>query len=469
MTSLRCLAAASRSPFSHHAVVRPGLDAIAAKCKASAAARSYSTDSPETIKGEPERPEDEAHEKTATAQAAATPRTKFDSWLETLKTLESTKDYSKFSQPQQFASHEDGIIKRVFSRTTKDRAKETAPAPTFDSNMFRKLMQHVVHPVVVVSSLQLPRMPLRVTRKYYLPANNGKEDAASPRDIEAEEAAKQRYIDNLDVLDPTVPDSLKPVPRAMTVGSFTSLGVEPVPRVIFNVNLPSKTWNAIKSSRRFNVHVLADNPHGARLAQHYSRGHSKIGHVPNGPANLLKIKYFNRLIRGIMVHGANTWKDEWNMWRQRKSRSPDMNVRTPLSRKAIPRFESDGVLYTLRCVVKSLENTLAAGQYGHGLIKLDETTGIVIGTVQDVVYGALDKEATPEEEGTPKIHSGLSYSARKFLQRGQPIDMFAHKRKPRHESKDTKESPLTPEEEFFKLVDDDNPDNLDTRPIFYSE
>lgn len=146
-----------------------------------------------------------------------------------------------------------------------------------------------------------------------------------------------------------------------------------------------------------------------------------------------------------------------------------MNVRTPLSRKAIPRFESDGVLYTLRCVVKSLENTLAAGQYGHGLIKLDETTGIVIGTVQDVVYGALDKEGTPEEEGTPKIHSGLSYSARKFLQRGQPIDMFAHKRKPRHESKDTKESPLTPEEEFFKLVDDDNPDNLDTRPIFYSE
>ncbi|KAI4595056.1 hypothetical protein KJ359_007309 [Pestalotiopsis sp. 9143b] len=402
--------------------------------------------------------------------------------------------------------------------------------------MFRKLMQHVVHPVVVVSSLQLPPMPLQVTRKYYLPANNGKEAAAGgqdldfesngaqqnikaeedldfeshfktrhtdghqrdvkaekgakqqdgkvdkaarqknhqpsargPRDIEAEEAAKQQYIDNLDVLDPTVPDSLKPVPRAMTVGSFTSLGVEPVPRVIFNVNLPSKTWNAIKSSRRFNIHVLADNTHGARLAQHYSRGRSRIGHVPNGPANLLRIKYFDRLIRGIMVHGANTWKDEWNMWRQRKSRSPDMNVWAPLSRKAIPRFESDGVLYTLRCVVKSSENTFAVGQYGHGLIKLDETTGIVIGTVQDVVYGALDKETTPEKEGSPEVRGGLTYSARQFLQRGQPIDMFAHKRKSRHEPKDTKETPLMPEEEFFKWFDDENPDNLDTRPIFYSE
>lgn len=329
-------------------------------------------------------------------------------------------------------------------------------------------MQHVVHPVVVVSSLQLPRMPLQVTRKNYLPANNGKEDAANPQDIEAEEAANQQYIDNLDVLDPTVPDWLKPVPRAMTVSSFTSLGVEPVPRVIFNVNLPSKTWDAIKSSRRFNVHVLADNTHGVRLAQHYSRGHSRIGHFPNGPANLLKSKYFDKLIRGLVVHGPNTWKYEWNLWRHRKSRSPHMNVWAPVSKRAIPRFESDGVLYTLRCIVKSSENTFAPGQYGHGLIKLDKTTGIVIGTVQDVVYGALDKEATPEEEGTPETHSGLSYSARKYLQRGQPI-MFAHKQEPMHESKDTKESPLAPEEESFKLVDDDNPDNLDTRPIFYSE
>lgn len=64
-------------------------------------------------------------------------------------------------------------------------------------------------------------------------------------------------------------------PRAMTMSSFTSLTLKPVPVVTFNVATPSRTLDAITSSRCFNIHVLSGDANGAAVADHFTRGNVK--------------------------------------------------------------------------------------------------------------------------------------------------------------------------------------------------
>ncbi|KAF4466675.1 molecular chaperone [Fusarium albosuccineum] len=61
-------------------------------------------------------------------------------------------------------------------------------------------------------------------------------------------------------------------PRAMTMSSFTSLTLTPTPLVTFNIATPSRTLDAIRASGGFNVHVLAGDERGARVANHFTRG-----------------------------------------------------------------------------------------------------------------------------------------------------------------------------------------------------
>ncbi|KAG6012154.1 hypothetical protein E4U43_007912 [Claviceps pusilla] len=64
------------------------------------------------------------------------------------------------------------------------------------------------------------------------------------------------------------------VPRAMTMSSFTSLTLWPMPLVSFNIATPSRTLDAIMASREFNIHVLAGDASGAAVADHFTRGNT---------------------------------------------------------------------------------------------------------------------------------------------------------------------------------------------------
>ncbi|KAL4412484.1 flavin reductase like domain-containing protein [Colletotrichum abscissum] len=67
-------------------------------------------------------------------------------------------------------------------------------------------------------------------------------------------------------------------PRGMTMSSFVSLSMEPVPLVTFNVRTPSRTLDAIRESGGvFNVHVLAEGGEGARVADLFTRGNAGAG------------------------------------------------------------------------------------------------------------------------------------------------------------------------------------------------
>ena len=61
----------------------------------------------------------------------------------------------------------------------------------------------------------------------------------------------------------------------MTVSSFTTVTLNPVPIVSFNIRLPSTTYQAIKKRGRFKIHVLAADERGAFVADLFTRGDAK--------------------------------------------------------------------------------------------------------------------------------------------------------------------------------------------------
>ncbi|TKA78978.1 hypothetical protein B0A55_02556 [Friedmanniomyces simplex] len=63
--------------------------------------------------------------------------------------------------------------------------------------------------------------------------------------------------------------------RGVTVSSFTTLTLDPVPVVTFNLKVPSGTWDAIAASERLCVHILASTPEAAALAHLFSVPHAR--------------------------------------------------------------------------------------------------------------------------------------------------------------------------------------------------
>lgn len=69
--------------------------------------------------------------------------------------------------------------------------------------------------------------------------------------------------------------------RGMTVSSFSTVTLHPEPVVSFNVKRPSETLNALLSSGRFLVHLLAPARPTADLARDFSRGNNNLS-IVNG-------------------------------------------------------------------------------------------------------------------------------------------------------------------------------------------
>ncbi|EAW24864.1 flavin reductase family protein [Aspergillus fischeri NRRL 181] len=64
--------------------------------------------------------------------------------------------------------------------------------------------------------------------------------------------------------------------RGMTVSSFNTVTLHPLPVISFNVRRPSETLTALQSSGRFLVHLLAPTPATAALARDFSRGNHNL-------------------------------------------------------------------------------------------------------------------------------------------------------------------------------------------------
>ncbi|KAI9777944.1 MAG: hypothetical protein M1839_008479 [Geoglossum umbratile] len=73
-------------------------------------------------------------------------------------------------------------------------------------------------------------------------------------------------------LPPTKSDHTYSSCRGMTVSSFTTVALSPVPTVCFNIRAPSSTLAAIQKSGHFLVHILDASPHGVKVADAFTRG-----------------------------------------------------------------------------------------------------------------------------------------------------------------------------------------------------
>lgn len=181
----------------------------------------------------------------------------------------------------------------------------------------------------------------------------------------------------------------------MTVSSFSSVAITPRRLVSFSIQRPSRCYDAIRRSGRFNIHVLRSNLEAARLAKYFSEprrllpGETDVGF---SPLDLYKHT------------GASTvggWERTWDAMRGSRA-VPDSPGRTqqPMGNPGcVPLLLSDGVLFTLRCVVAQ------SGTAGSGHIHLDQTT-ILIGEVLDCQLGD-DDVYHPKE--TALTHASQNY------------------------------------------------------------
>ncbi|KAK4553461.1 hypothetical protein LTR86_009518 [Recurvomyces mirabilis] len=61
--------------------------------------------------------------------------------------------------------------------------------------------------------------------------------------------------------------------RGVTVSSFTTVTIQPVPVVSFNLKLPSRTWDAVERSGRLCIHVMAATPEAAAITHVFTQKH----------------------------------------------------------------------------------------------------------------------------------------------------------------------------------------------------
>ncbi|TDZ31852.1 Uncharacterized protein C8035_v001328 [Colletotrichum spinosum] len=146
-------------------------------------------------------------------------------------------------------------------------------------------------------------------------------------------------------------------PRGMTMSSFVSLSMDPVPLVTFNVRTPSRTLSAIQDAHgAFNIHVLAEGEQGARVAEWFTRGN--LG---------------GEVFRGL-PEGIEAVEEDGEA----------------------PVLEGRGVLFVLKCRV-----------LGEGVVRVRDHV-VVVGEVRGVVKG--------EGEGF-----GLVYADRRYRMLGQVL------------------------------------------------
>ncbi|KAK3947019.1 flavin reductase like domain-containing protein [Pseudoneurospora amorphoporcata] len=192
----------------------------------------------------------------------------------------------------------------------------------------------------------------------------------------------------------------KPTMRGMTMSSLTCLGLSPSPIVSFNITHPSRTLDALRASRRFNIHLLTDDIAGAAIADWMTRGNSE------GP---------ERVFKGLESE-----------CRCVVANHEDLDMRRDDGEA--PLLDGDGVLYIMRCRV--LEEPM------EGFIPVRDHV-IVLGEVEEIVEGLGVRRGTEEGEEVNSLDPvnldnsegrdidpyqfGLVYADRRYRQLGNCI------------------------------------------------
>jgi hypothetical protein len=263
-------------------------------------------------------------------------------------------------------------------------------------------MRQIPHPVVIVTTIDVPHVVASgglEARRLVVPdhwTHADRAEAQSRNDSDAK---------------------LQPIPRAMTVSSFTSLSLLPVPRVVFNITQPSRTYSAIVSSCAFNIHVLSGDEHGARLADLFTRGqgHPETHRITSDSSQkgLGILAHLGEY--GVQVHGQGQWNEEW----EKKLNIPDSHT----TEFTAPLLRGRGILHVLKCRLgisqlphSDLKGYSRQGQVAHSAQNSDIPENHPIGAA--IMVGEVHDIASEDKAGT---QFALSYADRSYRHAGMPI------------------------------------------------
>ncbi|KAK7994030.1 hypothetical protein PG989_007411 [Apiospora arundinis] len=248
---------------------------------------------------------------------------------------------------------------------------------------FKKLMRHVPRPAVVVTSVHYPQI-----REGKLEQANGSQSG--------QDGASSAVTG--------------PIPRAMTVSSFSSVTLDPKPTITFSITKPSRTYDAIANSRRFNIHVLRDDENGARLAHHFTQGNAPSSGASH---NLFSFDKFPELnVR--LESGRKDWEQSWqNMLADDPGTASLSTPKGTIS--GVPCLQGDAVLYVLRCIVAPKPD----GANGGGLINVGGSA-IIVGEIEDFVHTNGAPEAGPTTP--PHDAMSLTYAHQEYRRMGKKLD-----------------------------------------------
>lgn len=166
--------------------------------------------------------------------------------------------------------------------------------------------------------------------------------------------------------------------RGMTVSSFNTVTLDPVPIVSFNIRIPSSTYEAIQETGGFLVHFLAGTSAGATIANAFARSPNSRGGafkiLATGPA-----KKDVRIFSGTGTDGA-------------------------------PLIAGAGVLQVLRC-------------------RLLEDKGVQLGDHRIVVAEVQSILAQPGIDESSRVSDeGLAYCNQIYRSMGSEIDVSSNQR-----------------------------------------
>ncbi|KAH9995866.1 flavin reductase like domain-containing protein [Xylariaceae sp. FL0662B] len=232
------------------------------------------------------------------------------------------------------------------SSSIRWRSSKASPPrdPKLLSQSMRTAMRQLPHPVVVITTLE----------------NNYSWQA----DLQADLQENFHHT----------PDLSHVAPRAITVSSFTSLCLDPRPKVTFNVTLPSRTYEAITTCQTFNVHILSGDDQGASIADLFTRG--------NHPTALEGIFAEVRKL-GVEVLGQREWA-EANAY---ESDNKEHGRGHEPEAMPLPLLKGPGIMRVLKC--RLYEGLRPQFDHAHQTV-INHV--IVIGEVIDIIPGESDVE-----------------------------------------------------------------------------
>lgn len=219
-----------------------------------------------------------------------------------------------------------------------------------------------------------------------------------------------------------------PIARAITVSSFTSLCIRPRPHVMFNITLPSTMYEALVACGDFNVHVLAPDRSGARIASVFTRGNCqpRPHSMESKSSDDVDVDADLGVFAGLRAEGVHhaeianrdAWHEQFREAKERNLRASasshevhpvaqDLDAAQTLKQTHhVPHLHSGGIVEVLKCrLVRAIPPELPnAGQ-----------NVILIGEVVDVTF------PKKQNENLGRQRVALGYADRKYRSVGDAI------------------------------------------------